>query len=504
MIIVFVSYNIWKKHRCINSALSTTFLALIPKKEKSKSFLDFRSIPLCNTLYKIISKIIAERLKVVLNSFITKEQHAFLIDRLILDAVAMTQECHFSISSKNIDAAALKIDLKKAFDCVDWGFLRILLAKIGLRAQGINWIMACVENVNFSIIINGIPSSFFQAERDLRQGCPLSPLLFILVMNSLSSQINRAVAEGRCRPIKICKDISLSHNLFVDDILILAMLYKSTWVCLYVIFQKFQSATGLIINKEKSLLYHNGTNLALAQWIAALFGINHALIKDGFTYLGFHLKAKGYRIRDWQWLIDRFYNKISCWEIWFLSLASRFILVQAVLSQLAIYWAHLFLLPASITKKMNSLAANFLWGVSSYQSKIHWVKMDSITRPKKLGGWGLLHMKSFGKALLCKTLLRGIYGKSPWSIIINQKYLKGRSMVYWYRRKSLGNRTGSSIWQSFRKIQSFFMENLRWRLSTGSSILIGLDPTLYKLESMIPPALLSTSFQGASSHGISL
>lgn len=105
--------------------------------------------------------------------------------------------------SKNLDAAILKIDLQKTYDYLDWGFVRCLLAKIGLRPNSIRWIMACVENVNYMVIINGIPSHFFQAERGLRQGCPLSPLLFILAMNSLSIHINKAVSENRCRPVKI-------------------------------------------------------------------------------------------------------------------------------------------------------------------------------------------------------------------------------------------------------------------------------------------------------------
>eukprot|EP00253_Pinus_taeda_P027392 PITA_27392 len=196
----------------IHNALSPTFIALIPKKHRTDSFQDFRPIALCNTLFKIISKIIAERMKLVLNLFITRDQHAFLKDRNIWDAVALTQECLFSMLTNNIKATILKIDLKKAYDYVDWGFLRILLAKIGLRTK---------------------------VERGLRQGCLLSPLLFILVMNSLSLQINKAVSERRCRPVKICKDIFLSHNLFVDDILIFAMLCKASWSCLYSILQKF-------------------------------------------------------------------------------------------------------------------------------------------------------------------------------------------------------------------------------------------------------------------------
>ena len=92
--------------------------------------------------------------------------------------------------------------------------------KIGLRPEMIKWIMACVENVNYAININGVPSSYFLAERGLRQGCPLAPILFILAMNTLSLHINKVVNENICRPIKISRYISISHNLFVDDVLL--------------------------------------------------------------------------------------------------------------------------------------------------------------------------------------------------------------------------------------------------------------------------------------------
>lgn len=103
----------------IHSATSFTLIALIPKKERSDSFHDFRPISLCNIMFKIISKIIAERMKPILNSFISRDQRAFLKGHIILDAVAMTQESLFSILSNKMDAAILKIDLQKACDCVD-------------------------------------------------------------------------------------------------------------------------------------------------------------------------------------------------------------------------------------------------------------------------------------------------------------------------------------------------------------------------------------------------
>jgi len=140
---------------------------------------------------------------------------------------------------------------------------------------------------------------------------------------------------------------------------------------------------------------------------------------------------------------------------------------------------------------MVSLSANFLWGGRSQFYKMHLVKMDTISRPKRSGGWGLLHMRSFGKALLCNSLQRGIFGKGKWSSIINQKYLKGKPLVYWYRRKSLGSAGGSAIWRGFRKIQLLFFDFLRWRINTGSNILIGIEPTILGLEESLSPVLIS-------------
>eukprot|EP00253_Pinus_taeda_P029607 PITA_29607 len=390
----------------IHTATSSTFIALIPKKERFDSFHDFRPISLCNIMFKIISRIIAERMKHILNSFISRDQHAFLKGRIILDAVAMTQESLFSMLSNNLDAAILKIDLQKAYDCVDWGFLRILLAKIRLKSQSINWVMSCVENVRYSVIVNGI----------LR----------------LSSK-RREVSD---------RDVPYPH-------------YSSFWVswaCINDILLKFQ--------KAKSSLFHNDSNMEIVLWISEMMDISPFSIKDGFKYLGFNLKAKGNSKRDWQWLLDRFYKKISGWEFKFLSLAGRFILVQAVLSQLSVDWAHIFFLPASIINRMNTLAANFLWGGHAYQNKFHLVKMASISKPRRAGGWGLLDMRSFGKELLCKSLYRGIFGDGPWSKIIRAKYLKGKSIEFSYRRCSIGIRRGSTIWQSLRKVHPFFMDNL--------------------------------------------
>ena len=108
-----------------------------------------------------------------------------------------------------------------------------------------------------------------------------------------------------------------------------------------------------------------------------------------------------------------YYKKIFAWEFKCLSLAGRIILSQVVLTQLAIYWAHLFFLPASIIQKMNKITTNFIWGRKSEHRKYHLTRMEKISMPKNLGGWGLLDLRTFGKVLLCKSLWRGIYGEGP-------------------------------------------------------------------------------------------
>jgi len=253
--------------------ISSTYIALIPKRKDSLTFADFKPISLCNAIYKIISKIIAERIRGNLSTHISKEQHGFLSGRNILEAVAIAQEALHSVQTKNIGAAILKIDLKKAYDSLDWSYLRCLLIKIGLNDMCAKWIMACVEGINFAILINGYPTSFFSAERGLRQGCSLSPLLFILVMDTISLHLKRVVASGNINPLSISRGNSFTHNLFVDDVLLFAMLCRQSWHIMHAILKSFQRATGLYINEGKSSFHFGKVNMDKMDYISQLYNI---------------------------------------------------------------------------------------------------------------------------------------------------------------------------------------------------------------------------------------
>lgn len=176
-------------------------------------------------------------------------------------------------------------------------------------------------------------------------------------------------------------------------------------------------------------------------------------------------------------------------------MAGRVILATVVLSQLSVYWAHLFYLPSCTIQRLNKITANFIWGGSSVHRKYHLAKMNAISIPKQFGGWGLNDLRQFGCALLCRTLWRGIFGNSPWSILIRQKYMKGMNIEFWYRLGAIWPRNRSAIWLSMRKIEPYFMSRLRWRLSIGCLALIVIDPILCGHGEINIPKDLSSHLQ---------
>ena len=150
----------------------------------------------------------------------------------------------------------MKVDLFKAYDYVDWSYIRLVLLKIGILIPNIRWIMACTTSVKYDVIINGMPSEFFAAKRGLHQGCALSPLLFIIVMDGYSNLMKMAMQAGYFKGISFSPTVHISHSLFVDDLLVFGRINRNQSFYLHYLFNRFGARTGLTINKHKSILIH--------------------------------------------------------------------------------------------------------------------------------------------------------------------------------------------------------------------------------------------------------
>jgi hypothetical protein len=202
-------------------SLNATFVSLIPKKAGVVEIKDFRPISLIGGMYKIISKDLTNRLKSVLRKIVSQSQNAFIKGRQILDSVLVANECLDSQLRSGVPGIIYKLDLEKAYDHVNWEFFLYLLERCGFEERWRCWIAHCISTVRFSILINGSTSRVFSSSRGLRQGDPLSLLLFVLVMEALSRMLSAKVESGRLSGFSMGsryqENMIVSHLLLLDD-----------------------------------------------------------------------------------------------------------------------------------------------------------------------------------------------------------------------------------------------------------------------------------------------
>ena len=213
----------WLNTGILPEPINHTFLTLIPKKSNPKYVHEFRPISLCNVIYKIFSKV-ANRLRKVLPNIISEHQSSFVKDRLISDNILVafeTLHCMKHHKSRKTGYMTLKLDMRKAYDMVEWSFLGELMRRMGFTERWINLIMLCVTTVTYSILVNGEPKGLIHPSRGIRQRYPLSPFLFLLCTKGLHGLIRRAATEGRIKGFSLCRrGPKLTHLFFVDDSLL--------------------------------------------------------------------------------------------------------------------------------------------------------------------------------------------------------------------------------------------------------------------------------------------
>jgi hypothetical protein len=181
---------------------------------------EFRPISLCNVLYKIISKVLANRLKQVLPHIISLEQSAFIPGRLITDNILVAFETLHTMDTRlkgKEGFMAMKLDMSKAYDRLEWDFVEGVLRKIGFANRWISLLMSCIRTVTYLILINGQPHGLITPTRGLRQGDPLSPYLFILCAEVLSSLLQHSSKEGLISGVSLSRGGTRIHHLFFAD-----------------------------------------------------------------------------------------------------------------------------------------------------------------------------------------------------------------------------------------------------------------------------------------------
>lgn len=249
---------------------------LIPNKECPEDFSQFRPISLCSVMYKLVTKMIANRFKQVFPKYISSEQAGFITGRNISDNILIAQKVIHSMRSRKIDRnwMTIKLDLERAYDSICWDFIDMTLLAIGVPEFLRKVIMSAISSSSMQILWNGVPSQSFRPVRGIRQGCLLSPYLFVLYMEWLGHFIQSEISAGRWRLIQLSRSSPcLSHLFFADDLVIFVKAEMDQAILLKETLQSFCNFSGHKVNARKSNMYFSkGVDESLCDQISYLFG----------------------------------------------------------------------------------------------------------------------------------------------------------------------------------------------------------------------------------------
>lgn len=232
--------------------INHTFIALIPKKKEENCMGEFRPISLCNIVYKIITKVITNRLKLVIDKIILEEKSVFILERSIVEGIIVAHETIHTKRKLRLPSMILKLDILKAYDQVDRKFVLDVLSGFGFDRKLVDWIRSCIIAPRFSILINGVAQGFIDSSQGLRKRDPLSPFLFIMMAEALGRKIAQSRLEGSWKGIEAAPGVGAStHQQFMDDIIIFSLASRVEARKIKKVLDDYSRASGLVINWRK-------------------------------------------------------------------------------------------------------------------------------------------------------------------------------------------------------------------------------------------------------------
>lgn len=339
-------------------------VVLIPKTFPAVvSVYDFRPISLCTFIYKICAKILSRRLRPLLPKLIGPEQGGFVAGRLIGDHILLASEVqHLLWNAYDSNAGAMrKIDLKKAFDKMSWSFVRGAMDSLGFRSEWTNWIMATIEDPSFGIKMNGKLNTWIAGCSGLRQGCPLSPFLFVICAELLTRLINREVLAGGISGIRMSPSAApITHLLFADDMLFFTKAIPGNCDRLMSTISMFCDRSGQCINVGKSLvMVSRRAKPEKRAAVLQIFGLPEG--REMGRYLGVPLITGRLGPEHFTDLQTRILGRIGGWRNRLLSFAGKICLVNYALIPMLFHVLGHCAVPAYIFTWLERQIRGFLW-----------------------------------------------------------------------------------------------------------------------------------------------
>ncbi|XP_061999150.1 uncharacterized protein LOC133716455 [Rosa rugosa] len=426
--------------------INFTHICLIPKTANPETMADLRPIALCNVIYKLCSKVIANRLKLILPQIISSFQSAFIPGRLITDNTLAANELAHFIHNKRAgeEFMALKLDLSKAYD-----------------------------RLKYSFLVPGKPRGYVVPSRGLRQGDPLSPYLFLLGAEGLSTLLKTKADLGVLPGISICEGAPMvNHLLFADDSILYATANLQACHEISNVLKVYGKASGQQVNFHKSsVMFSKNVDRATQNLLATFLGVN--VVESHEKYLGLPTYVGRNKTSTFQYIQERLDQKLQTWQGRLLSGAGKDILIRVVAQSLPTYAMSCFQLTKKFCDDLQQRCARFWWGGSNEQRKIHWKSWQFLCRPRKEGGLGFRDLCAFNRAMLAKQGWRIV--QHPNSLIAKMyKAIYFPNSSFW---EAAPHHSPSFSWRSIYEARSVLVKGAHWQVGDGNDILLS-DPWL--------------------------
>ncbi|XP_073137691.1 uncharacterized protein [Henckelia pumila] len=422
--------------------INETSLILITKKKKPDTLSDVRPISLCNVLYKIVSKMVANRLKVVLNSVISHSHSAFTPGRGITDNVLIAFEISHYMKRKRQGKsgnAALKIDMSKAYDRVEWAFLQNMMLKLGdFQSKWVDFVMLCISSVSYMVVHNGQDFGPIVPQRGLRQGDPLSPYLFLICAEGLSSLLQAETRRGAIHGVKVARRaLPISHLFFADDSFLFFKATEEEAANIKSCLDQYEFASGQKVNFLKSSISFsenvpNERKNLICETLGVRYTTNHG------AYLGLPS------------LIGRKKSEVFA-----------------------------FVKEKTWSRMQERMMNSFWWGgADNNRGGLRWLRWDKLTLHKADGGLGFRNIHHYNLALLAKQ---------SWKLVANPHSLASQVLkaMYYPNSTFMDAKMGSNpsyVWRSIMATQDLIRRGARIRIGSGNLTHIWNTPWLPDLE----------------------
>jgi len=397
-----------EKEDVMPASISTGLISIIYKKGSRDRLENYRPLSCLNSDYKILAKVLANRIKRVIGTVVGSTQAYSIPGRDISDTISSIRDTIEHIKGGR-GGIVMSIDLNKAFDRVDHGYLYGVLGRVGFGHRMVGWIQRMYNNAVSCVKINGLVTNSFRLERSVRQGCPLSALLYSLSAEPLASLLK---GNKKIKGIDLPGgQISLIYQ-YADDTTVTVQDRESALEVLKN-FDLYGRASGAKVNIEKSEIMYFGDNVGGRRYI----GLKER--KDCFKVLGVNLGIKAREGRDMQYegILNSMKRTLGFWRLRGLKLKGKVVIANALIMSKLVYTMTVLDVPERVLKEAEKMVSDFLWGGKGVK-----IAREVLENEYKDGGLKLINLEKKRDAIRLKMMLRYIKDKTDhvWKVFLKE------------------------------------------------------------------------------------